>query len=121
MSRAKRGFKARHRRKKILKLAKGYRGSRHSRFATAIHVVRRGLVYAFRDRRVKKREFRQLWIARINAAARQEGLRYSELINGLNKANVQVDRSVLADMALKDLASFKAIVGKAKEALAAAR
>jgi large subunit ribosomal protein L20 len=117
MSRVKRGFKARHRRKKILKLAKGFRGARNSRFRTAIHVVRRSLVFAFRDRRVKKRDFRSLWITRINAASRQEGLKYSELINGLTKGGVEIDRSVLADLALRDAPAFKAVVEKAKTAL----
>jgi large subunit ribosomal protein L20 len=117
MSRAKRGFKARHRRKKILKLAKGYRGSRRSRYAMAIQVVRRGLVYAFRDRRVKKRNFRSLWITRINAAARNEGLKYSEFIHGLSKLKVALDRSVLADLALRDQAAFKEIADKVKGAL----
>jgi large subunit ribosomal protein L20 len=83
----------------------------------AIQVVRRGLVYAFRDRRVKKRNFRSLWITRINAAARSEGLRYSEFINGLNKLNISLDRSVLADLALRDQAAFKEIADKVKAVL----
>lgn len=118
MSRAKRGFKARRRRKKILKLAKGYRGSRSTQFRTAIHVVRKGLTYAYRDRRVKKREFRSLWIVRINAACRESGLRYSEFINGLKKANIDLDRSVLADIALNDAAGFANLVNQARAALA---
>ena len=117
MSRVKRGFKARRRRKKVLEAAKGFRGSRSTRFKTAIHVVRRSLVFAFRDRRVKKRTFRQLWIVRINAAARSFGLRYSELINGLKKAGVEIDRSVLADMALQEPKGFEQIVLTAKKAL----
>ncbi len=117
MSRVKRGFKARRRRKKVLGLAKGYRGTRHSLFRTAVHVVRRGLVFAYRDRRVKKREFRSLWITRINAASRAEGLRYSELINGLKKANIVIDRSVLADLAINDQAGFAQLATKAKAAL----
>jgi large subunit ribosomal protein L20 len=117
MSRAKRGFKARHRRKKFLKLAKGFRGARSSRFSAAIQLVRRGLVYAFRDRKVKKREFRSLWIARISAAARAEGLRYSELIHGLSKAEIKLDRSVIADLALRDQVAFKDLVVRAKTAL----
>ncbi|MBP9706111.1 MAG: 50S ribosomal protein L20 [Oligoflexales bacterium] len=115
MSRVKRGFKARHRRKKILKLAKGFRGSRNSRFKTAIHVVRRALVFAFRDRRVKKREFRSLWITRINAACRAEGMRYSEFIHGLKKKNIELDRSVLAHMALSDPTGFAQLVAMVKK------
>ena len=118
MSRAKRGFKARRRRKKILDLAKGYRGSRNSRFRTAIHVVRRGLSFAYRDRKVKKREFRRLWIVRINAASRANGLRYSELMNGLKKAKIDLDRSVLADIAINDPSGFSDLVGKARTAIA---
>jgi large subunit ribosomal protein L20 len=118
MSRVKRGFKARRRRKRVLALAKGYRGSRNSRFRTAIHVVRRALCFAYRDRRVKKRDFRRLWIIRINAAARACGLKYSELIDGLKKANVTLDRSVLADLAVKDQAMFAQIVETAKSARA---
>lgn len=118
MSRAKRGFKARRRRKKILALARGFRGARNSRFRTAIHVVRRALVFAYRDRRVKKREFRKLWIVRINAAARSEGLRYSEFINGLKRKGITLDRSVLADLALNEPAAFSKLVQEAKAALA---
>jgi large subunit ribosomal protein L20 len=116
MSRVKRGFKARRRRKRVLALAKGYRGSRNSRFRTAIHVVRRALCFAYRDRRVKKRDFRRLWIIRINAAARACGLKYSELIDGLKKANITLDRSVLADLAVKDQAMFAQIVETARAA-----
>lgn len=118
MSRAKRGFKARRRRKRILALAKGFRGARNSRFRTAIHVVRRALVFAYRDRRVKKREFRKLWIVRINAAARSEGLRYSEFINGLKRKGINLDRSVLADLALNEPVAFAKLVQEAKGALA---
>src|SRR5690349_14966201 len=110
MSRAKRGFKARRRRKKILALARGFRGGRKNRFKTAIHVVRRALVFAYRDRRVKKREFRKLWIIRINAAARSNGMKYSELINGLKRRGINLDRSVMADMALNDAAAFSQLV-----------
>lgn len=98
-------------------MAKGFKGSRRSRFKTAIHVVRRSLKYAFRDRRVKKREFRSLWITRINAACRSCGMKYSQFINGLNKAGVTLDRSVLADLALNDQPAFTELVGKAKAAL----
>ena len=119
MSRVKRGFKARRRRKKILNLAKGYRGSRKNRFRNSVHVVYRGLAFAYRDRKVKKREFRKLWIVRINAAARAHGLRYSEFMNGLKKAQVQVDRSVLANLAITDVSAFSALVDTAKSALKA--
>lgn len=117
MSRAKRGFKARRRRKKILALAKGFRGSRKARFRTAIHVVRRALVFSYRDRRVKKREFRKLWIVRINAASRAAGMRYSEFMNGLKKAGIELDRSVLADLAINDQAAFGQLVTKARAGL----
>ena len=119
MARVKRGFKARRRRKKILGLAKGFRGSRNNRIKTASHVVKRALAFAFRDRRVRKRDFRQLWIVRINAASRASGLRYSEFMNGLKKSNIELDRSVLADLAVNEPAAFEGLVSKAKEALAA--
>jgi len=117
MSRAKRGFKARRRRNKVLDLAKGFRGSRSTRFKTAIHVVKRALAFAYRDRRVRRREFRRLWITRINAATRAEGLRYGEFMNGLRKANIDVDRSVLADLCITDQAAFKELVTKSRAAL----
>ena len=98
MPRVKRGFKARQRRNKVLKLAKGYRGARSKLFRSATEAVDRALNYAFRDRRVKKRDFRALWITRINAAARTNGLSYSKLIYGLKTANVEIDRKVLADL-----------------------
>jgi large subunit ribosomal protein L20 len=116
MSRVKRGFKARRRRKKILGLAKGFRGTRNSLFRTAVHVVRRSLCYAYRDRRVKKREFRQLWILRINAASRALGIKYSEFINGLKIAGVELDRSVLSDLAIRDPQAFAQLVDMAKKA-----
>jgi large subunit ribosomal protein L20 len=118
MARAKRGFKARRRRKKILARASGFRGSRKNRFRTAIHVVRRALAYAYRDRRVKKRDFRKLWIIRINAAARAGGLKYSEFMYGLKKNGINLDRSVLADLALNDQPAFAQLVQQAKTALA---
>ncbi len=118
MSRVKRGFKARQRRKKTLELAKGFRGTRKSNYKTAIHVVRRALCYAYRDRRVKKRDFRSLWIIRINAATRELGLRYSEFMHGLQKAGIELDRSVLADFATNDPKGFQDLVGQAKVALA---
>ena len=120
MSRVKRGFKARRRRKKVLDLAKGYRGSRSDRFRTAIHVVRRGLSFAYRDRRVRRREFRSLWIMRINAAARLNGIKYSEFMNGLKKLGIELDRSVLADLAITDASGFAELAAQAKAALVSA-
>lgn len=114
MPRAKRGFKARQRRNKVLKLAKGYRGARSKLFRSATEAVDRALNYAFRDRRVKKRDFRALWITRINAAARINGLTYSKLIHGLKLANVAIDRKVMADIAVSDPAGFTAIAATAK-------
>lgn len=118
MSRVKRGPKGRQRKKRILKLAKGFRGTRKNQFRIAIHVVKRALRYAYRDRRVKKREFRQLWITRINAAARACGIKYSEFMNGLKKANIEIDRSCLAELAVQDEKSFSSLVERAKTALA---
>ena len=109
MPRVKRGFKARHRRNKVLKLAKGYRGARSKLFRSATEAVDRALNYAFRDRRVKKRDFRALWITRINAAARINGLSYSKLIHGLKLADIQIDRKVMADLAVSDPKGFAAI------------
>jgi len=106
MPRVKRGFKARRRRKKILKAAKGYRGGQSKQFRTADISVSRARAYAYRDRRIRKREFRSLWIVRINAAARENGLSYSKLISGLKEAGVNLDRKILADMAVRDPAAF---------------
>ncbi|MEI6306731.1 MAG: 50S ribosomal protein L20 [Deltaproteobacteria bacterium] len=117
MSRVKRGFKARRRRNKVLKLAKGYRGARSKLFRSATEAVDRALNYAFRDRRVKKRDFRSLWITRINAASRLSGLSYSKFIFGLKKANVEIDRKVLADIAVSDPKGFMEIAGMAKAAI----
>ena len=114
MSRVKRGFKARRRRNKVLKLAKGYRGARSKLFRSATEAVDRALNYAFRDRRVKKRDFRSLWIVRINAASRINGLSYSKFIFGLKKADVQIDRKVLADIAVTDPNGFAQIAALAK-------
>ncbi len=114
MARVKRGFKARRRRNKVLKLAKGYRGARSKLFRSATEAVDRALNYAFRDRRVKKRDFRSLWIVRINAASRINGLSYSKFIFGLKKADVQIDRKVLADIAVTDPAGFAQIAALAK-------
>ncbi len=118
MTRAKRGFKARRRRKKILALASGFRGARNSRFRTAIHVVRRALKFSYRDRRVRKRDFRRLWIVRINAAARAGGLKYSEFMHGLKIKGITLDRSVLSDLALNDQPAFTQLIQVAKGALA---
>jgi large subunit ribosomal protein L20 len=118
MARVKRGTKGRRRKKKLLAKAKGFRQTRHNLFGSAIHVVRRGLVYAYRDRRVKKRTFHKLWISRINAASRAAGLRYSEFMYGLKKVGVEIDRKMLADLAWHDEAGFTALVAKAKTALA---
>ena len=113
MARVKRGFKARRRRNKVLKLAKGYRGARSKLFRSATEAVDRALNYAFRDRRVKNRDFRSLWIVRINAASRINGLSYSKFIFGLKKANVQIDRKVLADIAVTDPNGFSQIAALA--------
>jgi large subunit ribosomal protein L20 len=113
MARVKRGFKARRRRNKVLKLAKGYRGARSKLFRSATEAVDRALNYAFRDRRVKKRDFRSLWIVRINAASRINGLPYSKFIFGLKKANIQIDRKVLADIAVTDPNGFSQIAALA--------
>ena len=104
--RVKRGFKARHRRKKVLKMAKGYRGGRSKLFRTAKNAVDKANMYAYRDRRTRKRDFRRLWIARINAAARLSNLSYNKLINGLKNAQVGLDRKILAEMAVSDPKGF---------------
>lgn len=114
MPRAKGGFTTRHRHKKILKLAKGYRGSKSRIFRPANSQVLKSLAYALRDRRAKKRDFRKLWITRINAAARLNGMSYSTFISGLKKAGVQVDRKILADLAVHDGEAFKDLVSVAK-------
>jgi large subunit ribosomal protein L20 len=106
MPRVKRGFKARRRRNKILKAAKGYRGGHSKVFRTASIAVDRAGMYAYRDRRNRKRDFRRLWIVRINAAARENGLSYSRLMDGLRKAGVELDRKVLADLAVRDPSAF---------------
>lgn len=117
MPRVRRGFKARRRRNKVLKLAKGYRGARSKLFRSATEAVDRALNYAFRDRRVKKRDFRSLWIVRINAASRLNGLSYSKFIFGLKKADVQIDRKVLADIAVSDPQGFAQIADVAKASI----
>ena len=118
MARVKRGVVARRRHKKILKQAKGYYGARSRVFRVAKQAVIKAGQYAYRDRRQRKRQFRALWITRINAAARANGLSYSRLIDGLKKANVELDRRVLADIAVYDKAAFGAVVERAKAALA---
>lgn len=118
MPRVKRGFKARRRRKKILKAARGYVGGRRRLYRTAKQTVHRAWVYQYRDRRQRKRQFRRLWITRIGAAARLNGFTYSKLIGGLNKAGVEIDRKVLADMAIFDEKGFTVVVNIAKEAFA---
>jgi large subunit ribosomal protein L20 len=115
--RVKRGFKARRRRKKVLKLAKGYRGGRSKLFRTAADAVDKALMYAYRDRRVRKRNFRKLWIARINAAARMNNLSYSKFIHGLKLAGVELDRKVLAELAISDPSGFSQIAILASEQL----
>ena len=117
MARVKRGVVARRRHKKILKQAKGYYGARSRVFRVAKQAVIKAGQYAYRDRRQRKRQFRQLWIARINAGARQNGLSYSKFINGLKKAMVEIDRKVLADLAVNEKAAFAALVEKAKSSL----
>ena len=107
--RVKRGFKARKRRKKVLKLAKGFRGCRSKLFRTAADAVDKALMYAYRDRKARKRDFRKLWIARINAAARINNLSYSKFIHGLKMADIGLDRKVLAELAVSDPAGFTKI------------
>ena len=119
MPRVKRGVTARARHKKILALAKGFRGRRKNVYRIAKQAVMKAGQYAYRDRRAKKREFRRLWIARINAGARLNGLSYSRMINGLKKASIEIDRRVLADIAMHDAQGFTALAEKAKQALAA--
>ena len=119
MPRVKRGVTAHARHKKILTLAKGYRGRRKSVYRVAKQAVMKAGQYAYRDRRQKKRQFRALWIARINAAARELGLKYSTFMNGLKKAQIEVDRKVLADLAVFDKPAFAALATQAKAQLGA--
>jgi len=116
MPRVTRGFKARRRRNRVLKLAKGFRGGRSRLFRSATEAVDRALNYAFRDRRAKKRDFRRLWIARINAGADMNDMSYSKFIGGLKKAGIELDRKVLSNMAILDAGSFAKLVQLAKEA-----
>ena len=117
MARVKRGVTTHARHKKILKLAKGYRGRSSTCFRVAIEKVEKALRYAYRDRRAKKRDFRGLWIQRINAGARLHGLTYSRFINGLKRAGITLDRKVLSDIATREPDAFKALVTKAQAAL----
>lgn len=116
MPRVTRGFKARRRRNRVLKLAKGFMGGRSRLYKSATEAVDRALVYAYRDRRAKKRDFRRLWIARINAGAHMNDMSYSQLMGGLKKAGVELDRKVLANLAILDANAFSRVVRIAKEA-----
>lgn len=118
MPRVKRGVTARARHKKVLALAKGYRGRRKNVYRVAKQAVMKAGQYAYRDRRQRKRQFRQLWIVRINAAARANGLSYSKFMNGLKRAAIEIDRKVLADLAVFDQAAFSQLAEKAKASLA---
>ena len=117
MARVKRGVTARARHKKTLDLAKGYRGRSKNTYRAAVEKVEKGLQYAYRDRRAKKRNFRALWIQRINAAVREHGLTYSQFISGIDKAGIEIDRKVMAELAVADAAAFKALVDQAQAAL----
>ena len=116
MAHVKRGVTTPARHKKVLKMAKGYRGRANNCFRVAIEKVEKGMQYAFRDRRAKKRTFRALWITRINAAVREHGLVYSQFMSGLKLAHIELDRKVLADLAVRDAEGFKAVIEKVKAA-----
>lgn len=117
MARVKTGVVRRRRHKKVLKLARGFYSARHKHFRKAKEQLERSLVYAYRDRRAKKRDFRRLWIIRINAACRLNDISYSRFINGLKKANIELDRKVLANLAMNDASAFASIVAEVKKAL----
>ena len=117
MPRVKGGYVTRQRRKKVLKLAKGYFGSKHTLYKTAHEQVMRSLAYSYRDRKVRKRDFRKLWIQRINAACQLNGMKYSKFINGLNRAGIEVNRKMLAEMAVNDAKGFAQLVELAKQGL----
>jgi len=121
MPRVKRGTASKKRRNRILEAAKGYYGTRHRLLKTAREAVHKGWKYAYRDRKQRKREFRKLWIARINAAARENGISYSRLIHGLEVAGVQVDRKILAELAVNDPTAFASLIERAKAAQEAGR
>ncbi|MFQ5533480.1 MAG: 50S ribosomal protein L20 [Sphingomonadales bacterium] len=117
MSRVKRGVTTHARHKKVLQQAKGYRGRRKNTFRAAVQAVEKGLQYAYRDRRARKRNFRALWIQRINAASRLHGLTYARFMNGLKLSSIEIDRKVLADLAVREPEAFKALAEKAQAAL----
>lgn len=117
MARTKRGVTSHARHKKVLDMAKGYVGRSSTNYRIAIEKVEKGLQYAYRDRRAKKRDFRGLWIQRINAGVREHGLTYSQFINGVKKAGIEVDRKVLSDLAIREPAAFAALVKQAQDAL----
>jgi len=117
MPRVKGGYTTRRRRKAVLKMARGYYGSKHTLYKTAHEQVMRSLAYAYRDRKARKRDFRKLWIQRINAAAQLNGLKYSAFINGLSKAGVEINRKMLAELAVNDAEGFKKLAELAKEGL----
>ncbi len=116
MPRVKKGFKARRRRNRILKVARGFRGGRSKLWRSAVEAVRRSWVYAYKHRRLRKRDFRRLWITRINAASRQYGMSYSRFIAGLTRANVKLDRKMLSELAIHEPATFEKIVDIARQA-----
>jgi len=120
MARVKRGVTTHARHKKIIKLAKGARGRAKNTFRAAVQRVEKSLQYAYRDRRTRKRDFRGLWIQRINAGARQHGMTYSQFMNGLKRAEIELDRKILAELAVSEPAAFEDLVGQARDALAAA-
>jgi large subunit ribosomal protein L20 len=120
MARVKRGVTTHARHKKVLELAKGYRGRSSTNYRIAIEKVEKGLQYAYRDRRNKKRSFRALWIVRINAGVREHGMTYSQFMSGVKRAGIELDRKVLSDLAIREPAAFKAIVATAQAALAQA-
>ena len=117
MARVRRGVTARARHKKVIKQAKGYSGRNKNVFRAAIERVEKGLQYAYRDRRVRKRTFRSLWIQRINAGAREHGLTYSQFMNGIKRSGIEIDRKVLSDLAVREPDAFKALAEKAQAAL----
>jgi len=121
MARVKRGVTARARHKKVIKQAEGYRGRSKNVYRAAVERVEKALQYAYRDRRVRKRNFRSLWIQRINAGAREHGLTYSQFMNGIKRAGIEVDRKVLSDLAVREPEAFKALAEQAQSALDGAR
>ena len=120
MARVKRGVTSHARHKKIIKQAKGYQGRGRNAYRVALERVEKALQYAYRDRRTRKRNFRSLWIQRINAGARQHGLTYAQFMNGMKKAGIELDRKVLSDLAVREPAAFKSLVEQARTALAGA-